>query len=80
MPRSSKKPPFIEGYLLKKTKDYISSSKKQIDGNLPTRTITSYVDLVDISKQSCCGYSYVLRLVDPIACLGHVMILKSKLN
>jgi small subunit ribosomal protein S19 len=30
MPRSSKKPPFIEGYLLKKTKDYISSSKKQI--------------------------------------------------
>lgn len=30
MPRSSKKPPFIEGYLLKKAKDYLSSSKKQI--------------------------------------------------
>jgi small subunit ribosomal protein S19 len=30
MPRSSKKPPYIEGYLLKKAKDYLSSSKKQI--------------------------------------------------
>jgi hypothetical protein len=59
------------------TSDVPSSSKKQIDGNLPTGTVTSYVDLVDISKQSCCGYSYVLRLVDPIARLGHVMILKS---
>ena len=59
------------------TSDVPSSSKKQIDGNLPTRTITSYVDLVDNSTQSCCGYSYVLRLVDPIARLGHVMILKS---
>jgi hypothetical protein len=59
------------------TSDVPSSSKKQIDGNLPTRTVTSYLDLVDISKQSCCGYSYVLRLVDPIARLGHVMILKS---
>ena len=30
MPRSSKKPPYIEGYLLKKAKDYLNSSKKQI--------------------------------------------------
>ena len=30
MARSSKKPPFVEGYLLKKAKDYVSSSKKQI--------------------------------------------------
>jgi small subunit ribosomal protein S19 len=30
MPRSSKKPPFVDGYLLKKVKDYLSSSKKQI--------------------------------------------------
>jgi small subunit ribosomal protein S19 len=30
MPRSSKKPPYIEGYLLKKAKEYLNSSKKQI--------------------------------------------------
>lgn len=30
MARSSKKPPFVDGYLLKKVKEYISSSKKQI--------------------------------------------------
>lgn len=30
MARSSKKPPFVDGYLLKKAKDYVSSSKKQI--------------------------------------------------
>ena len=30
MARSIKKPPYIDGYLLKKAKDYTSSSKKQI--------------------------------------------------
>ena len=30
MARSIKKPPYIDGYLLKKAKDYIASSKKQI--------------------------------------------------
>ena len=30
MPRSSKKPPFVEGYLIKKAKEYVNSSKKQI--------------------------------------------------
>jgi small subunit ribosomal protein S19 len=30
MPRSSKKPPFVDGYLLKKVREYLSSSKKQI--------------------------------------------------
>jgi len=30
MPRSSKKPPFVEGYIIKKAKDYVNSSKKQI--------------------------------------------------
>lgn len=52
-------------------------SSKKIDGNLPTRAIASYVDLVDMTGQNCCSYCYVLHLVDPIAHLGHVMILKS---
>lgn len=30
MPRSTWKTPFIDGYLLKKARDYISSSKKQV--------------------------------------------------
>lgn len=30
MPRSSKKPPFVDGYLLKKVREYLSSSKKQV--------------------------------------------------
>jgi small subunit ribosomal protein S19 len=30
MPRSSKKPPYIDGYILKKAKNYLGSSKKQI--------------------------------------------------
>jgi small subunit ribosomal protein S19 len=30
MARSIKKPPYIDGYLLKKAKDYLASSKKQI--------------------------------------------------
>ena len=30
MPRSSKKPPFVEGYIIKKAKEYVNSSKKQI--------------------------------------------------
>ena len=30
MARSIKKPPYVDGYLLKKAKDYINSSKKQI--------------------------------------------------
>jgi len=30
MPRSSWKLPFVDGYLLKKAKDYISSSKKPV--------------------------------------------------
>ncbi len=30
MPRSSWKVPFVDGYLIKKAKDYIDSSKKQV--------------------------------------------------
>ena len=30
MPRYSKKPPFVDGYLLKKVREYLSSSKKQV--------------------------------------------------
>jgi small subunit ribosomal protein S19 len=30
MPRSAWKVPFIDGYLLKKTRDYLNSSKKQV--------------------------------------------------
>ena len=30
MSRSSKKPPFVDGYLLKKVREYLSSSKKQV--------------------------------------------------
>ena len=30
MPRSSWKVPFVDGYLLKKTRDYLASSKKQV--------------------------------------------------
>jgi small subunit ribosomal protein S19 len=30
MSRSSKKPPFVDGYLLKKVREYLSSSKKHV--------------------------------------------------
>ena len=36
-----------------------------------------FLDLVDMSQYTCCGYSYILQLVDQIACLGHVTLLKS---
>ncbi len=61
----------------KVTLDVRSWPKKRVDDNLPTHTIASFVYLVDMSGHNCCGYSYVLRLVDPIARLGHITILKS---
>jgi hypothetical protein len=37
----------------------------------------SFLDLVDMSQHTCCGYSFILRLVDPISRLGHVTLLKN---
>jgi hypothetical protein len=37
----------------------------------------SYVDIVDMSAHDCCGFSYILCLVDPISRVGHVTPMKT---
>jgi hypothetical protein len=37
----------------------------------------SYVDIVDMSAHKCCGFSYILHLVDPIARVGHATPMKT---
>lgn len=61
----------------KLTSDFVNLSKKKIDGNLQTCRIASFVDLVDLSTHNCCGYCYVLHLVDPLVRFRHVTALKS---
>jgi hypothetical protein len=65
------------------TGDNITTTKGNFEGkkaivNVSKPTIASFVDLVDMCAHNCCGYCCVLRLVDPVARLGHVIILKSK--
>ena len=40
-------------------------------------TLSSYLDVVDLSATPCCGYLYMLRMVDPVSRYGHVVPLKS---
>jgi len=54
------------------------STEKKTTDNTSKSNISSFIDLVDLSAHTCCGYCYVLRLVDPEARLGHVIILRSK--
>jgi hypothetical protein len=49
-----------------------------MDNNLVEKPILfSYVDVVDMSAHQCCGFSYILRLVDPIARVGHATPMKT---
>ncbi len=52
----------------KKFNDRHSSSKP---------AISSSVDLVDLTAHNCCGYCYILQLVDPVLHIGHANMLKS---
>ena len=56
----------------------VNETTKKATGNLSKPIISSFVDLVDMCAHNCCGYCYVLELVDPVSRLGHVTILKSK--
>jgi hypothetical protein len=49
-----------------------------MDNNLVDKPILfSYVDVVDMLAHQCCGFSYILRLVDPIARVGHATPMKT---
>ncbi len=39
--------------------------------------LSSFLDVVDLSMMPCCGYFYMLRMVDPVSRYGHVVPLKS---
>lgn len=39
--------------------------------------LTSFLDVVDLTSKPCCGYLYMLRMVDPVSRYGHVVVLKS---
>jgi hypothetical protein len=40
-------------------------------------SIRSFLDIVDLTSNSCCGYTYILRMVDPVHRYGHAVVLKS---
>jgi len=39
--------------------------------------IKSYVDIINMSAHACLGYRLILRVMDPVARVGHATILKS---
>jgi hypothetical protein len=39
--------------------------------------IECFMDIVDLSSHSCCGFNYIFRLVDPISRRGHALVIKS---
>jgi hypothetical protein len=44
------------------------------------RVIKSYVDIINMSTHVCFGYRFILRVVDPVARVGHPTILKSDIT
>ena len=40
--------------------------------------LKSFLDIVNMSAHTCCGYRFILRMVDPIARVGHATVMKSK--
>jgi len=40
--------------------------------------LKSFLDIVNMSAHTCCGYCFILRMVDPIARVGHATVMKSK--
>ena len=39
--------------------------------------LTSFIDVVDLTSHPCCGYKYILRMVDPVHRYGHSVAMKS---
>ncbi len=39
--------------------------------------LTSFIDIVDMTSHPCCGYKYILRMVDPAHRYGHAVVMKS---
>jgi hypothetical protein len=39
--------------------------------------LTSFIDVVDLTSHPCCGYEYILRMVDPAHRYGHAVVMKS---
>jgi hypothetical protein len=40
-------------------------------------SITSFLDIVDMTSHPCCGYTYIFCMVDPVHRYGHAVVLKS---
>ena len=40
-------------------------------------SIRSFLDIVDLTSNSCCGYTCILHMVDPVHRYGHAVVLKS---
>jgi len=40
--------------------------------------LKSFLDIVNMSAHTCCGYRFILRMVDPIARVSHATVMKSK--
>jgi hypothetical protein len=40
--------------------------------------LKSFLDIVNMTAHTCCGYRFILRMVVPIACVGHATVMKSK--
>jgi hypothetical protein len=39
--------------------------------------LTSFLDVIDLTLKPCCGYLYMLQMVDPVSRYGHMVVLKS---
>jgi hypothetical protein len=39
--------------------------------------LTSFLDVIDLMTKPCCGYLYLLQMVDPVSRYGHVAVMKS---
>jgi hypothetical protein len=42
-----------------------------------SRSLNSYLDVVNMSAYVCCGFSFILCLIDSIACFSHATPMKS---
>ena len=39
--------------------------------------LTSVLDIIDLTTKPCCGYLYLLQMVDHVSMYGHVAVMKS---
>jgi hypothetical protein len=44
--------------------------------SLESPSITSFLNIVDMTSHPCCGYTYIFHMVDPVHRYGHAVVLK----